>query len=116
MDVDLEEINLLVVVFVMGTQSGQLVSEMREKDYRFTEVDSSGGFLQEPITCFFVGMNNQRLQPFLELVRSVCHMRMQYIPARLDVAAILGQPVMIEAEMGGAVIFALEVERFVQSG
>ena len=110
-----DNINMLVVIFVMGGQSAQLVHLMRQSEFRFTEVDSSGGFLQEPTTCFFVGINSERLDAFLELVHSVCHKRLQYIPARMDVAALQGQPIMMEAEMGGAIIFAFEVEQFIQA-
>ena len=111
-----ESINLLVVVFAMGTQSSQLVQLLRKANFRFTEVDSSGGFLQEPTNSFFIELNNERMKYLLRLVRSACHKRLQYIPARMDVAPMLGQPIMIEAEMGGAIIFAIEVEQFIQLG
>ncbi len=110
-----DDIDVLVIVFVMGSQTGQLVHTMRQENYGFTEVDSSGGFLQEPTTCFFVGLNKNRLEPFLELVRSTCHKRLQYIPARMDVSALPSQPIMIEAEIGGAIILAFEVEHFFQA-
>ena len=110
-----DDIDVLVVVFVMGSQTGQLVQMMRKNKFGFTEVDSSGGFLQEPTTCFFVGINRNRLESLLELVRSTCHRHLQYIPARMDVAAIPSQPIMIEAEMGGAIILAFEVEQFIQA-
>jgi uncharacterized protein YaaQ len=111
-----KEINLLVVVFVMGAQHIKLMPLLRKNDFRFTEVDSSGGFLQELTNCLFIGLNSERLPALLKIIRSVCQRRVQYIPARMDVSILPGNPVMIEAEMGGAVIFAVDVEKFVQLG
>jgi uncharacterized protein YaaQ len=109
-----ETIDLLAVAIVMGGQAGVLTQALRESGFRFTEVDSQGGFIQEPVTSLLIGLNRHQLDRLLEIVRENCPSHLQYIPARLDASALQGQPLMIEALMGGATIFAVEVERFVQ--
>ena len=111
---DTETIDLLVVATIMGGQAGPLIQVLRENGFRFTEVDSQGGFIQEPVTSFFIGLNHQQLGGLLEIIRKNCPSRLQYIPARLDASALQGQPLMIEALMGGATLFAIEIERFLQ--
>jgi uncharacterized protein YaaQ len=110
-----DQVDLLMVVFVMGVQADILMEKLQKQDFRFTQVDSSGGFLQERTTCLFIGFGKSKFKQLLALIRETCTKQLQYIPARMDVlAALQGQPVMIEAEMGGANIIVLEVEQFIQ--
>lgn len=108
------EINQLVIVTVAGSQAGELMKSLSREGFYFTQIDSSGGLLQEPTACLLIGLNNLRHKPLLELIRQCCHTRRQYIPARLDVPQLQLQPVMIEAQVGGATIYTVEVERFEQ--
>jgi uncharacterized protein YaaQ len=111
------QVDRLLVVFVVGSQSELLMDKLRELNFRFTQVDSRGGFLQEKTTCIFIGLENARLNQALELIRSCCPRHLQYIPARMDVATSMqGQPLMLEAEVGGANIIVLGVEKFIQLG
>ena len=50
----------------------------------------------------------------MQLVRACCSKRRTYILARNEQPLIHGQPLMIEAEIGGATISVLEVEHFEQ--
>ena len=109
-----DEINTLLVATVLGGQAGLLTQIMREKGFRFTEVDSRLGFVQEPVTSLLVGLNRSELDNLLKLVRQYCPARLEYIPARLDASALQGQPLMIEALLGGATLFVFEVEQFIQ--
>lgn len=109
-----EPINILIFAIIMGGQAGPFGQALREADFRFTEINTRGGIIQEPTTSLLVGMNNERLEEFLTLARKYCQARLSYIPARLDASSLQGQPLMIEALVGGAVLIGIEVERFIQ--
>lgn len=111
---EIDTIDLLVVATVMGGQAGVLTHALRQGGFRFTEVDSQGGFIQEPVTSLLIGLSKHQLDQLLAIVRETCSSHLQYIPARLDASALQGQPLMIEALMGGATLFAIDVERFLQ--
>ena len=111
-----EDINLLVVVMVSGAQSNRLMNRLRKEDFRFTQVDSSGGFLHDSTLTLFVGTNQSHLQSLLRIIRKCCHRKKQFVAARIDVLPMQGQPLMIEAEVGGATVFAFEVDHFEQLG
>jgi uncharacterized protein YaaQ len=112
------DINQLVFVTVVGAQSGELMRRLSQEGFYFTEIDSMGGLLygmlQEPSACLMIGLNQDRLLPLFRIIEECCHTRRQYIPARVDVPQLQLQPVMIEAELGGATVYALEVEKFEQ--
>jgi uncharacterized protein YaaQ len=108
-----QKINQLVIV-VAGAQAGELMQRLRQERFYFTKIDSSGGLVQEPNVTLLIGLNDSSLEQLLSLVRKVCQPYRQFIPAHVSVHPMHMQPAMIEAEMGGATVYVLEVERFEQ--
>jgi len=111
---DYSTINQLVVVTVSGSQAGELVDRLTRDGFYVTRVDSSGGLLYEPTLTLLAGFDRARLPRLLEQVRECCHTEHRFIPAHVEAPLIEIQPVMIEAEVGGATIYVLDVERFEQ--
>lgn len=108
------KIDQLVIVIVSSAQAGILMDKLGQFDFHFTKVDSSGGFLHEATLSLFVGIHHDQRNTLIDLIRQHCHRRKIYIPAHMDVTQIQGQPLMIEAETGGATVFTFNVERFEQ--
>ena len=109
-----ESINQLVIVVVSGAQAGGLTQKLRAAGFYFTQLDSWGGLLEESTLCLLIGLNADRRPALLELICQCCQVHRQFIPARLDASMLQVQPVMIEAEVGGAAVYTVGVERFVQ--
>jgi uncharacterized protein YaaQ len=107
-------VNLLVIATVAGTQAGELVRRMTADGFEVTEIDSQRGILHESTISLLIGLDEERFPQLMKHVRECCRTRRQYIPAHVEAAIFEAQPVMIEAEVGGATIFALNVERFEQ--
>ena len=107
-------IDQLFVVIVVSDQIGELTDKLIKNRFYFTRVDSSGGFLEQATVGLLVGIHHDRQDPLLELIRECCHTRRMYIPARVEPPMIQSQPVMIEAEVGGATVFSFDVEQFLQ--
>jgi uncharacterized protein YaaQ len=107
-----ENINLLVLIFVHGRQADELTRRLGEDRFYCTRVDSQGLLLQEPAVCLLIGLNDDRMARLRALVEEVCPPRQEYIPMQIGLPAGL-MPV-IEAQVGGALLYALPVERFIQ--
>ena len=107
-------INELVIVSVSGEQASGLTHRLRGEGFYFTQLDSWGSLLEEATVCLLIGLNEARMPALLALIRECCQVHRQFIPARLDASMLQVQPVMIEAEVGGASIYTFAVERFVQ--
>ena len=108
------EINELIVVVAAEEQLGDLTHRLVSGGFYFTLVASSGGFLQNSTVALLIGINHARLETLLKIVKDCCHTRRTYIPARIENPLLQGQPLMIEAEIGGAELYAMDVERFEQ--
>jgi len=108
------EIDLLVIVIVASEQISELTQELIKGKFYFTRIDSSGGILDRATISLLVGINRIRLDPLMGIIQTCCHTRVKFIPARVEAPLMQGQPLMIEAEVGGATVYAVEVERFEQ--
>lgn len=107
-------INQLVIASVSGAQAGALTDRLTRDGFYVTHVDSSGGILQEAAVSLLIGLDRARLSRLLEHVRECCRTRRRFIPAHVEAPLLEIQPVLIEAEVGGATVYVLAVERFEQ--
>jgi uncharacterized protein YaaQ len=110
---DKAKIDLLVIAVVSSEDLGDLSQQLIQNGFYFTRVSSRGGLLSDEISSLLIGIQGSRHTALLAIIERCCHTRVKYVPA-MDNPLFQGQPVMIEAELGGAVIFTLEVDRFEQ--
>jgi uncharacterized protein YaaQ len=109
-----EDIDRIAITIVDGTQSRDLLKALNEESFPVTVVDAVGGFLHEAMVTLIVGMSQERLSGFFSMVREKCPSRTRYVPMGVELSLSPGYPMMIEARVGGATVFILPVERFVQ--
>ncbi len=109
-----EPINQLVILVVSGRQAGDLLKKLTKNQFYFTIVNSSGGIIQEPTLSLFIGLNQARLPALLKIVRVCCQPQKQYIPAQLNIQPGYTNLPMIEAQVGGALVYITDVDHFEQ--
>jgi uncharacterized protein YaaQ len=111
---DPSTIDQLAIILASGFQPSQLQETLIQEGFAFTEMDSSGGFLQEPMVCLLVGLNSDRLSILLEIVRKLCKPVQQYVPIRVGLPEGYANIPMVKVQVGGATVQVLNVERFEQ--
>ncbi len=107
-------IDRLFIITVMGEQAAELRSRLTKDGFQVTEINTAGGLLQESQISYLLGFPSARQPQLLAIIREVCKRQRRYLPAHLEGSASLFHAAIIEAEVGGAVVFALDVERFEQ--
>ena len=108
------DVNQLVIATVAGTQAGALTDRLTRDGFYATQIDSAGGILYEATVSLMIGLDRARLPGLLKLIRECCRTHRRFIPAHVEAPLLEIQPVMIEAEVGGATVYVLNVERFEQ--
>lgn len=108
------KINRLVILIVSGHQVHDLMPALSRHQLHFTIIDSSGGLFQEPTISLLVGLNQSQMGVLTSLVEQYCKSQTQYVPTQLSVPPHYTSLPMIEARIGGALLYAFEVERFEQ--
>jgi uncharacterized protein YaaQ len=113
---DDHRINTLVILYITNEQIDELMHKLYQHHFHFTRIASSGGFLHYPNNSLLIGIPRDRLDDLKSLVKECCQRRLTHIAAQTQTESYphLSQPVMIEAEIGGATLQTLALEHFEQ--
>lgn len=108
-----EPVNRLVIIILADEQVSELSKKLIEKRFRVTVVTTSGGYFVSGTTCLLVGIHDTRHEELIHLIEVVCRTRRRFIPASGEMTFIEGlPPMMIEAQIGSASVYTLEVEHY----
>lgn len=104
----------LVIAIVQDKDSSRLSQALIKEGYRATKLASTGGFLRAGNTTFMIGVEEERLDDLLSIIKKNCHSREQMVapmpPAGTGVGPLVPQP--IEVQVGGATVFVVPVDQF----
>lgn len=104
----------LVMAIVQGDDAGELVNALTEKRYRATRINTAGGFLKESNATILVGVEDEKVNDVLAIIRANCQARTQFInplPPVMEPGEFY-MPYPVEVQIGGATVFVLNVERY----
>ena len=106
----------LVMAIVQDKDSNRLANEFIDANIRATKLSSTGGFLKAGNSTFIIGIEADRVDEALALIKKTCQSRKQYVstPMSLDVSLDGQVPYPVEVEVGGATVFVVPVEGFQQ--
>lgn len=106
----------LIMAIVQDKDSNRLANEFIDANIRATKLSSTGGFLKAGNSTFIIGLEDERVQDALELIKKTCQSRKQYVstPISLDISLDGQVPYPVEVEVGGATVFVLPVDGFHQ--
>ena len=106
----------LIMAIVQDKDSNRLANEFIDANIRATKLSSTGGFLKAGNSTFIIGIEDDRAQDALELIKKTCQSRKQYVstPMSLDISLDGQVPYPVEVEVGGATVFVLPVDGFHQ--
>ena len=104
----------MIVAVVHNEDARVLVDALLAHQYRATWLHTSGGFLKQSNATILVGVDDDKIDEVVGIVRDNCRARSQTgspIPPIMEPGEFF-MPYPIEVEVGGAVIFVLPIERF----
>lgn len=104
-----------LLVAIVQDQDQQLLGKaFLEQNVRATKLSSTGGFLRSGNTTFLVGVEDERVEEVLNIIKDSCQSREQYIstPIHLDMNLEVSNTYPLKVEVGGAIVFVLPIESF----
>ncbi|SFM42682.1 cyclic-di-AMP receptor [Salibacterium qingdaonense] len=106
----------LIVAVVQDKDSSRLSNALVEEDFRATKLASTGGFLRAGSTTFLVGVNDEKVQSVLDIIKNNCQARDQLVAPVSPMGGNADSyvPYPVEVQVGGATVFIMQVEQFNQ--
>jgi uncharacterized protein YaaQ len=104
----------LVIAVVQGEDASQTVQALSNAGISVTKMASSGGFLQQGNATLLIGVDEDKVEAAMELIRENCRERSQYMtpmPPMVEPGEFF-MPYPVEVQVGGATVFVVDVERF----
>jgi len=106
----------LVMAIISSDDSRDALDRLTKAGFRATVISTTGGFLREGNTTIFLGTEDQQVAQALEVLRQTCRRRTQWVsplPTLEGPGLEMSEP--IEVGVGGAVVFVMNVEQFLQA-
>ena len=104
----------LLICVVNSDDAHPLIDALMHDGHGATMISTTGGFLREGNATLLIGVADEEVGDVLKTVKESCHTRTQYVnplPPMVE-SGELYMPTPIEVQVGGAVVFILNVERF----
>ena len=104
----------LLTCVVNRDDTSPLMDALTVDGYRATVISTTGGFLRQGNATLLIGVSDEDVGNVLKVIKANCHTRVAYadpLPPTTELGA-LHAPRSIEVQVGGAVVFVLDVERF----
>ncbi|MBN1583866.1 MAG: cyclic-di-AMP receptor [Anaerolineae bacterium] len=104
----------LLISVINSDDAHPLVDALMGDGYRATTISTTGGFLREGNATLLIGVADEDVEKVLKIIKDNCHTRTQYVnplPPTME-SGELYMPTPIEVQVGGAVVFILDVDRF----
>jgi uncharacterized protein YaaQ len=108
----------LLIVIAQDEDADLLSRRLNAAGLRATKIDTVGGFLARGNVTLLAGVDDERIEDVLDVIRATCRARRTYINPLLSTAdgvstTVTGPIIPMEVEIGGAVVFSLPLRQFV---
>ncbi|WCA22238.1 cyclic-di-AMP receptor [Candidatus Phytoplasma oryzae] len=104
----------LILAIVSDEDANQVQKNLNQESIFNTRLTTKGGFLQENNTTFLIGLNENKVEHTLNIIKKYSKTKSQLIPNHIlnEFNAYYSLP--SEVTIGGATIFIIDIEQFLK--
>ncbi len=102
----------LIIAIVSRDDAGPVTRALTRAGFGSTRLATTGGFLRAENGTVLVGVDEERVQDAVEVIKAEAHARQQTVPAGLGLGYDYYPTAPVEVTVGGATIFVVDIERF----
>jgi len=104
----------LIVAIIHDEDAHDLMEKLTDHQYGVTKLASTGGFLRAGNTTLLIGVENEKIDEVIDIIKDTCKSRKEVAPAPTPMMGSTGvfMTYPIEVNVGGATIFVLDVDRY----
>ncbi|MFA9397011.1 MAG: cyclic-di-AMP receptor [Clostridiaceae bacterium] len=106
----------LIICIVQDEDSKVLLEKITETGYRVTKLATTGGFLKSGNTTLLIGVEEERVDSVIEIIKTICETREQVVTSPSPIASATGVyvPYPMEVQVGGATLFVVDVDKYIK--
>lgn len=102
----------LIIAIINRDDANAVTRALTKQGFSSTKLATTGGFLMSGNTTIMVGVDEEKVQTVIDLIRERCHSRKEMIPTATEVSYGYYPTMPVEVTVGGATIFVVDIERF----
>ena len=103
----------LIYAIVQNDDSKKLIRELTNRRISVTRISSTGGFLHNGNSTLMIGVEPDRLEETLDIIKEKSSTRKEYMVVPSAVPGYIDKsPAPVQVTMGGATVFVVDVEQF----
>lgn len=104
-----------LIIAIVHERDKQRVSDaLLQAGHQFTNIATTGGFLRDGNSTMLIGAPKEKVDEIIGTIKGCCSSREEYInqppPDVLGATVLMMNPIKIN--VGGAIVFVVDVERF----
>lgn len=104
----------LILAVIHNDDAPIVTSELNKAGYHSTKIASTGGFLSSGNTTFITGVEDTEIDKVIGIISENSKTRSQYVPTNVYPALNQEAGPTAKIQTGGATIFVLNIEKFIQ--
>lgn len=104
----------MIVAIVQAKDSSRLRKAFTAESIQVTQLSTTGGFLREGNATFLIGIQDERVQDVLNVIKKNAKSREQYITSQMHMDVEGGSAFPVNVKVGGATVFILPVDDFIK--
>jgi len=106
---------LRLIIAIVHERDRQRVGDaLLQAGRQFTTIATTGGFLRDGNTTLLIGAQKEHVDEIIDVIKGCCSTREQFVdqpvPNVMGADGALATP--IKVEVGGAIVFVVNVEKF----
>ncbi len=102
----------LIIAIINRDDAGAVTQSLTKKGFSSTKLATTGGFLLSGNVTILVGVDEEKVQDVIDIIKEHSHSRKQMIPASAEMNYGYYPAMPVEVTVGGATIFVVDIERF----
>ncbi len=102
----------LVIAIINRDDANIVTQNLAKNGFYSTKLASTGGFLLAGNVTVLIGVQEEKVQAVIDIIREHSHSRKQLIPATAEMGMNYIPSLPVEVRVGGATVFVVDVERF----
>ena len=102
----------LIIAIINHDDVGAVTQNLSKKGFSSTRLSTTGGFLMAGNVTLLIGVEDEKVQAVMDIIREYSHSRKQMIPTASEMTYGYIPTMPVEVTVGGATVFVVDVERF----